>query len=298
MRGNVTHKVVSILIGHNPAIEFPRLEEIVIGVDVRLACRLSLHLESWFPSTRSRLGATKAIGIVVRRIATIITISHMAVTLVIINGVLGAVYRQQLVVRAQPMEVGIVVRKETALKQLIKVVWGAVAISALLGLFFALEHYVAPNITLPDDSDATPSLVLGPTPIGTPNASPTPTFTVTSTRARPTRPVRLATLTPTPEPAPAVPPAHCPNPGAQIISPGAGQTVQGMIQLTGTANVPNFQYFKIEMGPGDAPRNWSFIFRRDTPVANGLLGTWNSDTVPPGVYTLRVTLSDPVVASR
>jgi hypothetical protein len=197
-----------------------------------------------------------------------------------------------IVARRERLQAIFTLEKETALKQLIKVVWGAVAICALMAILFSLEHYVAPNITLPDESDATPSLVLGPTPIGTPNASPTPTYTVTSTRSRPTRPVRLATQTPTPEPVQAVPPAHCPNPGAQIISPGAGQTVQGMVQLTGTANVPNFQYFKIEMGPGDAPKNWSFIFRKDTPVANASLGAWNSDTVPPGVYTLRLIVVD------
>jgi hypothetical protein len=71
-----------------------------------------------------------------------------------------------------------------------------------------------------------------------------------------------------------------------------GQKVQGLVQFVGTANVRDFDYYKLEMGPGDAPRNWSFLFSRQSAVVNGPLGAWNSDTVPPGMYTIRLIVVD------
>ncbi len=52
----------------------------------------------------------------------------------------------------------------------------------------------------------------------------------------------------------------------------------------------DFDYYKFEIRvPG---QDWSYIEHFDNPVAEGALGQWNTDTVPPGVYEFRLTVVD------
>ena len=115
VRCDVANEMAPIHIGHDPSVKLPGLEEIVVGRDIRLTGSLPRYLERWLAGIRVRFGATETVGIVVRCIATVIPISHMAVALVVIDSVLREVNGQQLVVGAQPMEMCIVVREEPAL---------------------------------------------------------------------------------------------------------------------------------------------------------------------------------------
>lgn len=194
--------------------------------------------------------------------------------------------------RRERLQAIFTLEKEAAVKREGRLLWIALALFAFLGLIFSLERYVAPSIALPEEPVATPTLLLLPTPSATP-APPTATPTATATRLRPTRPATIPpTPTETPTPAPVGPPPQCPNPAARITAPGAGSTVSGVVQFTGTANVENFQYYKMELGVGPSPTEWAFLFSRDTPVVDGLLGSWDSATVPPGTYTIRLVVVD------
>ena len=97
-------------------------------------------------------------------------------------------------------------------------------------------------------------------------------------------------------PAPTAPPAivapSCPDGRAVIVEPGAGQQINGPVGMIGTAQSANFEYYKIEFKPAGAPGDFSFYLRRDSPVINGPLGTWNPAGLPPGEYLLRLVTVD------
>jgi hypothetical protein len=112
----------------------------------------------------------------------------------------------------------------------------------------------------------------------------------------PTKPVLR---TPTPEivvsATPLVRPPACPNPGARVTSPGVNQVLRGGVPVRGSANIADFQYYKIEVGAGASPADneWTVVGQlHNTPVEGGLLETFNSDAYPPGTYTLRLVVVD------
>ncbi len=78
----------------------------------------------------------------------------------------------------------------------------------------------------------------------------------------------------------------------EIASPAVNSVVRGAIQITGTAVDPNFRQYELDWAPdppvGDA---WTPI---QPPVAqqvqDGILGVWNTATVPDGLYLIRLRL--------
>jgi hypothetical protein len=75
----------------------------------------------------------------------------------------------------------------------------------------------------------------------------------------------------------------------QITSPEIGSRVRGRVPVIGSAVVPNFQFYKVEMGVGPNPAQWAVIGQLHyEPVINSQLEVWDTTMVPDGVYTLRV----------
>ncbi len=67
----------------------------------------------------------------------------------------------------------------------------------------------------------------------------------------------------------------------------------GTVWIMGTASIENFQFYKVEIGWGEAPVEWFSIddvHRR--PVVNDVLEVWNSGAFPEGIYQLRLTVVD------
>lgn len=67
----------------------------------------------------------------------------------------------------------------------------------------------------------------------------------------------------------------------------------GTVWIMGTANIPDFQFYKLEVGWGDDPKEWfgiDDVHRR--PVVNDVLAMWNSGALPEGVYQLRLLVVD------
>jgi hypothetical protein len=96
-------------------------------------------------------------------------------------------------------------------------------------------------------------------------------------------------LPPTPRPQP---PA-CPDPSVRITSPGIDAHLSGIVSIAGTAAIPNFQYYKVEYGVGDPPQSWHVLGDvRRRQVSDGVLETFNSASLPSGVYYLRLTVVD------
>jgi hypothetical protein len=172
-----------------------------------------------------------------------------------------------------------------------------VVILILMAAVFALNMFLLPALNRPPDP--TPTATSGP--LVAPTLTPTPppatiTPTATATEVRPTRPTRpSATPNVVTTETPVVRPPSCPNPNVRITSPGVNQVVRGNVPIRGTANIPEFQYYKVEVGPGARPKDheWTVVGQlHRTPVSGGVLETLNSDAYPPGTYTLRLVVVD------
>ncbi|NDJ85971.1 MAG: hypothetical protein GYB66_08805 [Chloroflexi bacterium] len=76
-----------------------------------------------------------------------------------------------------------------------------------------------------------------------------------------------------------------------IISPSLLDQVRGTIEIRGNARDPDLDYFRLEIGEGSTPSTWRQIGERQT-VGGGdiVLGTWDTNGVPDGLYTLRLTM--------
>lgn len=176
------------------------------------------------------------------------------------------------------------------------VIVSAVILLLMVAVFFVSNPLQASPSPTPEP---TPTETTGPLAASTLTPTPPPatiTPTATATRERPT-PQTQPTLTPEVEATatPVVRPPACPNPNVRITSPGANQVVQGNVPIRGTANLSNFQYYKIEVGPGSNPKDheWTVVGQlHQSPVAGGVLETFNSSAYPPGTYTLRLVVVD------
>jgi membrane peptidoglycan carboxypeptidase len=78
----------------------------------------------------------------------------------------------------------------------------------------------------------------------------------------------------------------------QIVAPVMSQTVNGLVNIRGTANAPDFARFTVEWGRGLSPSTWVTIRESNVPVFTGTLAAWDTKQVPDGEYTIRVRLED------
>jgi hypothetical protein len=74
-----------------------------------------------------------------------------------------------------------------------------------------------------------------------------------------------------------------------ITSPVAGSSIRGDVAILGTADAQPFQkyelHYKLEPGEDDA---FVYFAGNITPVVDGELGVWHTDSLPSGIYTLRL----------
>ncbi len=112
----------------------------------------------------------------------------------------------------------------------------------------------------------------------------TPTGTITAQLA-----TQIA-LTPRPEPTIGNT-SGCVTDKLIITSPKPGTEVSGVVDLQGTANTPNFGFYKYEVAPLNSD-TWATISAGRSVVINGQLGIWDTTTLTPGDYQLRLVVTD------
>lgn len=85
--------------------------------------------------------------------------------------------------------------------------------------------------------------------------------------------------------------------GVAITSPReSGNPVRGRINISGSAFIPQFQFYKVEFAAGNNPADTSFrnvaadVHRN--AVQSGLLDVWDTTGLSDGPYTLRLTVVD------
>lgn len=86
-------------------------------------------------------------------------------------------------------------------------------------------------------------------------------------------------------------PPNCPNEHARITYPGMNEIVSGVVHFKGSADIPNFEYYKFEFRPSGALQ-WQYLTRKDKPVSDGDLIEWWTNTIEPGVYDVRLIVVD------
>lgn len=82
-----------------------------------------------------------------------------------------------------------------------------------------------------------------------------------------------------------------------VECPAAGVTITGITtarpgwwNIAGTAAIPNLDYWKGEISADG--HGWTMLYRSAQPVRDGLLIEFNTRTVPPGAYQLRLLAVD------
>jgi hypothetical protein len=77
----------------------------------------------------------------------------------------------------------------------------------------------------------------------------------------------------------------------EISFPANGDSLTGVIMLLGSANIPNFGFYKYEIArPGETL--WFSLNAAQSPVEDGELGEWVTTVLPPGEYRLRLVVGD------
>lgn len=170
--------------------------------------------------------------------------------------------------------------KESAQSRLNHSAGMLVLLLALAIAEFTLVSFVAPSV-----------------PGSSPLLTPTLDLLATSTT---TLPASLASQGGTP--APGIPPASpeaTPPAGGEgcvpgqvfLTEPAHDSEVSGVVALKGTANIENFGFYKYEVArPGETV--WLTIQAGREPRQESELGQWDTRTLPPGEYQLRLVVTD------
>jgi hypothetical protein len=78
-------------------------------------------------------------------------------------------------------------------------------------------------------------------------------------------------------------------PTAAILSPLAGQAVQGSVPVIVFSDIQGFQSAELSFGyTKDQTGTWFLIAQNAQPVANGEMGTWDTNLITDGDYNLRL----------
>jgi hypothetical protein len=163
--------------------------------------------------------------------------------------------------------------REFALRRLGRITAVALLILGLVFAEFFIATFVAPSLPA-SDILTTPTLDLLAAPPGT-------LSTADATQAA----LLLGS--------PAAPSgmSGCVPDQIMITSPQPGATVNGSIEIIGTANVPNFGFYKYEIAP-IGTQDWATLSADRNPKQNVSLGTWNTASLTNGEYFLRLVITD------
>src|SRR5690348_2978374 len=165
--------------------------------------------------------------------------------------------------------------REFALRRLVQATGAAFLILVLVFVEFFVATFIAPSLPATDIL-ATPTLDLLLTPAET--LSP--------------EQATQAALSPVTQSVPSGMSGCIPD-QIMITAPEPGATVTGTVEITGTASVPNFGFFKYEVAPMGS-QNWATISAGREPKINAVLGTWNTSSLTNGDYFLRLVITDNV----
>lgn len=160
-----------------------------------------------------------------------------------------------------------------------------VALILLSGGVYIIAHIVAPNMS-GSTQEPTPTPLVFVTQVPTPTEAHLLYPTITPT---PGLPPGAVAGTPSPPPATIV--NGCEIVGARITEPTPGQAVSGQVTVRGQTNILDFAQYKFEIKGPSTNGAWVVVGTFNVLIVDGFLGTWDSTSLIPGNYTLRLVIS-------
>ena len=165
--------------------------------------------------------------------------------------------------------------REEAERRLRSAFLGVILSAGLMLTTFALVTFATPAQTGPV-----------PLPTATLDLLATP-LTETASAATPT-----PQGTPTPLPTPALDTGGCVPDQVFIASPQTGDTISGEVTIEGTANIPNFGFYKVEFAPANEALFLTIGVGRVPRVQEPLIEGWDTSGIPPGDYIIQLVVTD------
>ncbi len=86
--------------------------------------------------------------------------------------------------------------------------------------------------------------------------------------------------------------SRCDPQQVNITAPADGATVQGEVDIRGTATAPNFGFYKVEFAPVDQPLFLTIEVGRTPKQDDVLVQQWDTTLLPPGAYWLQLVVVD------
>lgn len=145
---------------------------------------------------------------------------------------------------------------------------------AVLLTTFVLATYAGPAVPAADR----------PTPLPTVSLLATPQVTLAVQNGTPATAIPLSSDD--------LDSAGCANLSATMTSPVEGAVLQDAVDIQGTANIPNFSFYKYEYRSTQPDSTWRTISAGTIPVVEDKLGTWDTSLLIPGDYALRLIVTD------
>ncbi len=124
-----------------------------------------------------------------------------------------------------------------------------------------------------------------------PGALATPTLDLLASPTTTLAPGETPTEAGTPAPIVEVENTGCVPNQVDIISPAGGETIQDIVEIVGSADIPNFGFYKYELAALH-DSNWLTIQAGEVITQNGRLGYWDTSRLSPGDYALRLIVTD------
>lgn len=76
-----------------------------------------------------------------------------------------------------------------------------------------------------------------------------------------------------------------------ISSPAPGEAIQGIVDLVGTVDIPNFGFYKFEISP-EGQDSWATVYAGRNVIHEDVLGRLDTGELSIGNYTLRLVATD------
>ena len=143
-------------------------------------------------------------------------------------------------------------------------------------VIFVLVTFVAPS--MPEAN---------PLPTATIDLLATPTITLLAEASQTLAP----DTTPSPVQIPTAGESACIPDQIMITSPANDAIISGVVEITGTADIPNFGFYKLEMKRPDESV-WATIQAGNEIRVESKLGDWDTRLLTPGIYQLGLVLVD------
>ncbi len=82
------------------------------------------------------------------------------------------------------------------------------------------------------------------------------------------------------------------KPSLDVSSPSEGERLRGNIEIRGTARLPEFDRYTIQIGPGNDPPDWILLTTGRNQIENNVLARWDTRRYADGAYTIRLAMYD------